>query len=523
MCGQAGNLFATDLQIRITKPYLNIPVGNSARMKLVKITGKSQREFPVQLAEGTVDYWIFVNVTEFLGQTITLSCPANVAALSRIYQDNQINGTDSLYKESNRPQFHFTVKRGWSNDINGPIFFNNTFHLFWQAFPFGNSWNTGFMYWGHATSKDMLHWKELSPALMLDSLGSPWSGTAVIDHHNDGGWGKDAMVLYYTAFDRLSGKQVQCIAYSLDQGKTFTRYSGNPVIDSNQEVRSNDTRDPKVFYYNQAKIWVMVLFEIDGMSFYNSKDMKKWTKESHFSGLHECPDFFELAVEGNPNEKKWILHGASSDYFIGTFDGQVFHPESSRLKYAEGAHDFLYAAESFGNMPSDRRIQIAWGRIEHAGMPFTQMMLFPTEFKLKLTKSGLRLMASPIKEIENLHASSRTWASLSWEKANQQLEAIKPGPLHITFRADFSRAQFLKLFYQGREIVNLMAKDFPKLENDIDILIDKTVMEVFINDGVHYIVRKLDQTANMTALRFQADDASMMIKNLKVHQMKSIW
>lgn len=290
---QAITVFSQNLKIQITKPYLNIPIGYKAEMKVIKINinGKPQREFSAQLAEDSVNYWIYINVTEFKGKTIELTCPASSKALNRIYQDDKITGSDSLYKESNRPQYHFTVKRGWSNDINGPIFYNNTYHLFWQAFPFGTSWNTAYMYWGHATSKDMLHWTELPPALMLDSLGSPWSGSAVIDKKNNGGWGKNTMVIYYTAFDRVTSKQVQCIAYSIDKGKTFKRFKGNPVIDSNLEMQTNDTRDPKVFWYEPEKVWVMVLFEKDGMSFYNSIDMRTWKKESHFVGLHECPDF----------------------------------------------------------------------------------------------------------------------------------------------------------------------------------------------------------------------------------------
>ena len=403
------SVFSQELKMKITKQYLNIPVGYKAKMKLVAINmnGKMQREFPVQLAEDSIGYWIYINVTEFKGQTITISCPASLTALKRIYQDDQINGADSLYKESNRPQFHFTVKRGWSNDINGPIYYNGQYHLFWQAFPFGLLWNTGFMYWGHAISKDMLHWQELEPALMLDSLGSPWSGTAVIDKNNDGGWGKNALVLFYACFDRVSNKQVQCIAYSTDNGKTFTRIKGNPVIDSNWDLKTNDTRDPKVFWYEPAKVWVMVLFERDGMSFYNSTNMRDWKRQSHFKGLFECPDFFELAVDGKPSMKKWVLHGGSSEYIIGSFDGKTFIPETAKMRYAEGQSerrgDLLYAAESFENMPDDRRVQIAWGRIDHEGMPFTQMMLFPTEFVLKTTDKGIRLMATPVKEIDQLH------------------------------------------------------------------------------------------------------------------------
>ena len=419
---------------------------------------------------------------------------------------------------------HFTVKRGWSNDVNGPIYFNNQYHLFWQAFPFGKSWNTGYMYWGHATSKDMLHWTEQEPALMLDSLGSPWSGTAVIDKNNDAGWGKNTMVLYYTAFDLISFKQVQCMAYSTDGGKTFQRYALNPIIDSNWEMQTNDTRDPKVFYYEPAKIWVMVLFERDGMSFYNSTDMKKWQKQSHFTGLHECPDFFELPVDGDANNKKWVLHGGSADYFIGSFDGKTFIPETPRMRYAVGKsdQDMLYAAQSFANMPDNRRVQIAWGRVTHPNMPFTQMMLFPTEFSLRTTATGIKLVANPISEIETLHAASYKWTALRAAAANEKLAKFKSGAYHIKAKFSINQTDSLRLSYNGNEILGIAGNDCKPGDNTIEIIIDKTSSEIFINGGEHYIVERLS-IFNKQGLVFTCPQNSINISQLELYEMKSVW
>ena len=523
-------VISAEFKFKITKPYLNIPVGYGARMKLVEIfaDGKRQRDFPVQLAEDTINYWIYIDVTEFKGKTITLSCPATIKSLNRIYQDVQINGSDSLYSESNRPQFHFTVKRGWSNDVNGPIFYNHQYHLFWQAFPFGLSWNTGFMYWGHAVSKDLLHWKELPFALMLDSLGSPWSGSAVIDKNNDGGWGKNALVLYYTAFDRVSGKQVQCIAYSNDNGATFKRFNGNPVIDSNREMQTNDTRDPHVFWYEPTKHWIMVLYEReDGLSFYDSGDMRKWEKQSHFAGLHECPDFFELPVDGNDQDKKWVLHGGSPEYFIGHFDGHKFTPESGRLRYCDELNgdtgDLLYAAQSFENMPDNRRVQMAWGRIEHSGMPFTQMILFPTEFSLKSTPNGIRLVANPVKEIALLHGREYKWSSLTTSQANKELEKIRPVPLHMKLNFTLEKGNNLRLCYKGGEFLNLSPEDLQPGENTLELLIDKTVAEVFINQGMRYLVRSLNGSKNSDGLIFNSEKYGPFINRMEVYEMKSVW
>lgn len=523
-------IYSQPVKMKITKRYLNIPVEKEARMKPVKINlnGQTKLEFPVKLAEDTVDFWVYADLSQFIGKKIDLVCPASPRSLNRIYQSDNIAGSDSLYKEVNRPRFHFTVKRGWSNDINGPVFYDGQYHLFWQTFMYDLNIDIDYMYWGHAVSKDLMHWTELPPALTMDSLGSPWSGTAVVDSNNASGFGKNAMVLYYTAFDKWSGKQVQCIAYSTDAGKTFQRYTGNPIIDSNREWDTNDTRDPKIFWYAPAKIWVMVLFEKDGMSIFNSTDMKTWKRQSHFKGLYECPDMFPLAVDGNPANIKWVLHGGSSAYFIGSFDGKVFTPETEKLEYAEGdnsdGNDLLYAAQSFENMPDGRRVQMAWGRIQHYGMPFTQMMLFPTTFSIITTEKGLRMVANPIAELEQLHAASHIWGNLNIAQANEKLTSVAPGPLHIKMNIALQPGSDLRLRYQGNEILHIPADELSGPENKIEILIDKTVAEIFVNYGRRYIIKQLMPPVRPgDGMVFESFQYGPKINSLEVYEMKSIW
>jgi sucrose-6-phosphate hydrolase SacC (GH32 family) len=533
--GPVTSLCAQSRTFHITQRYLNIPVERASEMKLFQISvgGVQKREFPVQLAEHATDYWIFLDVSEFKGSTITLAAsngvanPSVQAALGRIYQANQIEGAATLYKESNRPQFHFTVKRGWSNDVNGPIFYKGQYHLFWQAFPFGVKWDTGFMYWGHAVSKDLIHWRELAPALMVGKLGAAWSGTSFVDHDNSGGWGKDALVLVFTAFDRTSHKQVQCLAYSIDNGATFHRAADNPVLDTNREVGSNDTRDPKVFWYEPGKHWVMVLFEKDGMSFFNSTDLKTWTRQSHHKGFHECPDFFELPIDGDNNHKKWILHGGSSSYEIGTFDGKTFTAESPVLHYAEGKNlrgdDVLYAAQSFGEMPDGRRIQMAWGRIQLEGMPFTQMILFPTEFKLKTTKDGLRMRAAPIDEIAQLRTKARTWSTLTVADANQKLGAAGRGPLDLKLEASLESGDGLVIRYDGNDLATIAANDLESGRGQVEILIDKGIAEIFVDGGTRYITRELPLTSGGHGLELSVKQKASVINHLEIYEMKSMW
>ena len=493
----------------------------------IQFNGVEKREFPAQLAELAPDYWIFIDVSEFKGQTITLSGESSQAALDRIYQSDKIEGADSLYKEPNRPQFHLTVKRGWSNDVNGPIFYKGQYHLFWQAFPFGNTWDTGFMYWGHAVSKDLIHWHELDPALMLDHLGSPWSGSSFIDHNNVGGWGKDALVLVYTAFDRHTKKQVQCLAYSTDNGATFTRYAGNPILDSNTEVGSNDTRDPKVFWYAPTRHWVMVLFEKDGLSFYNSTDLKVWTRKSHFKGLYECPDLFELPVDGNTRNTKWILHGGSSRYYIGSFDGESFKPESTELRYADGvnAHgdDTLYAAQSFAEVSEGRRIQMAWGRIKLDGVPFNQMILFPTEFKLVTTREGLRMRTTPIAEIEKLRQKPQSWSSVKVSEANQQLNKAGLEALDVNLNVTLDKDDDLAVLYHGNTIATIHSADFDSGSGLIEILIDRGIAEIFVNNGARYIATPILANTGCSGLELASRNNTKAINSIEIWRMKSIW
>lgn len=515
--------------IQISRRYLNLPISRSAAPQLFQISvdGVVQREFPLQLASGAIDYWIFLDVGDLKGKTITISGPTTQAALGRVYQADSIHGATSLYKERNRPQFHFTVKRGWNNDVNGPIFYKGQYHLFWQSYPYGVKWDSAFMGWGHAVSTDLIHWRELAPALLPNQLGAAWSGTSFVDRNNVGGWGNDALVLVFTARHRTTDKQVQCLAYSTDNGATFTHYAGNPVLDTDSEVGSTQTRDPKVFWYEPSNHWVMVLFEKDGMSFFISTNLKQWTRQSHFKALHECPDFFELPVDGDTSHKKWVLHGGSASYFLGSFDGRTFTAESPELRYAEGKNprgsDVLYAAQSFAEMPYNRRVQMAWGRITEPDMPFNQMILFPTEFKLKTTKNGLRLLATPIQEIDRLHSKKYAWLSLTAEDANRKLRRIPPGPLHVKIQLTLQKNDALTVRYQENPLVSIAYEDLENGRGSVELLIDKCVAEIFVDGGTRYIAKELPASENSHGLELSTTQAGSILNQIEVYPMKSIW
>lgn len=292
-----------------------------------------------------------------------------------------------------RPQFHFTAERNWLNDPNGLVYLNGTYHLFYQHNPFGTDW--GNMSWGHATSPDLLHWDEQPVAIPCDEREAIFSGSAVFDEHNTSGLGTvgnpPLVAIYtsaYSAASPLAGRQAQSLAYSLDEGTTWTKYSGNPVLDR----ASSDFRDPKVFWYDGAagSYWVMVAVEAvqRQVVLYKSADLKDWEYLSTFGpanatgGVWECPDLFELPVDGNPGETRWVLivninpggiaGGSAGQYFLGAFDGVEFRSVStvteglqedgSRMHeygWLDWGRDY-YAAVSFSGIADGRRIMVGW-------------------------------------------------------------------------------------------------------------------------------------------------------------------
>ena len=292
-----------------------------------------------------------------------------------------------------RPAWHYTAERNWLNDPNGLVYLNGTYHLFYQHNPFGTDW--GNMSWGHATSRDLLHWEEQPVAIPCDAQEAIFSGSVVFDRNNSSGfgtaWNPPLVAVYTSAYGAdspLAGRQAQSLAYSLDEGKTWTKHQGNPVLDR----ASADFRDPKVFWYDGAdgSYWVMAAVEAveRHVVLYKSADLKAWEYLSTFGpanatgGVWECPDLFELPVDGNPEDRKWVLivninpggiaGGSAGQYFLGGFDGVTFRSEStvteglqkdgSRMReygWLDWGRDY-YAAVSFSNVPDSRRIMIGW-------------------------------------------------------------------------------------------------------------------------------------------------------------------
>ena len=413
------------------------------------------------------------------------------------------------------------------------IYYEGEYHLFYQHNPFERDWEN--MHWGHAVSKDLIHWTELPDALYPDHLGTMFSGSAVIDYDNTAGFNKGktpAMVAAFTAAS--SDRQVQGIAYSLDKGRTFTKYDKNPVINSKEKWNSQDTRDPKVFWYAPSKHWVLVLNERDGHSIYTSSNLKDWKYESHVTGFWECPELFELPVDGDKNHTKWVMYGATGTYMLGSFDGKVFTPEAGKYCYTTGS---IYAAQTFTNIPASdgRRIQIGWGRISHPGMPFNGMMMLPTELTLRTTKDGIRLVNVPVKEVESLCKPLRSWKSLSSDEANRHLKEFYDADcLRIKTTIKLSHATDAGFNLFGQRMIGYdmnsntlngrfySPQDPTSMELSADIYIDRTSIEVFIDGGLYsYSMERRSDTNNREGLHFWGN--RIEVKDLQVFSVESIW
>lgn len=529
---QAICMYGESLSIKVNSNYLNIPISHSVDRKRFTLTAKGEDTLSVvvRIAEGTPDYWVFKDVRRYKGKKLEMSYDGPRKALENIVQADTIFGQSMMYKEENRPQFHFTARRGWINDPNGLVYYNGLYHLYYQHNPYERDWEN--MTWGHATSPDLLHWTEHDDVLFPDRLGTMYSGSAIYDEQNTSGFGtkKNPPLVYAYTADR-SDREVQCIAYSLDGGMTLRKYEGNPVIDSHDVWQTHDTRDPRLFWYAPGKHWVMVLNERDGHSIYNSDNLRDWTFRSHITGFWECPDLFELPVDGNPNNTRWVMYGASNTYMIGTFDGKTFIPQGGKYRFCTGS---IYAAQTISHTPDGRRIQIGWGRVSHPGMPFNGMMLLPTELTLKTTSEGIRMISKPVDEVQSLLQNVLVSdATLNADAANRLLASMdyRDG-LHIAFTFHLNHRTSAGISLAGRNMLDYDSnfntingqyyspQDPTSMDLSADIYIDRTSVEVFIDGGLYSYSMEWNER-KPEGLRFWG--TNLTVSGLKVDRVKCIW
>jgi len=448
---------------------------------------------------------------------------------------------DNLYRETWRPQFHFSPKRGWANDPNGLVCYKGEYHLFFQHNPFGVNW--GNMTWGHAISKDLVHWEQLPDAIEPDGLGTIFSGSAVVDHENTTGFqtGREKpLVAIYTAAGGTSPESqgqpfTQCIAYSNDRGRTWTKYAKNPVLP--HIIGSN--RDPKVVWHAPTRRWIMALF-LDGndYGFFSSLDLKEWKHLHNITvpGCSECPDFFEMPVDGNSQNRRWVWTAADGRYLVGTFDGQRFTPEGDLKQTDYGAN--CYAVQTYSDIPPSegRRIQIAWmAGGTYPEMPFNQQMSFPCEMRLKTFPEGVRLCRWPVKEIESLYEKAYRWRNLILKPGKNPLSGIEGDLFDI--EAEFEvkdadefgfRIRGEPVRYRGKEkSLSCLGKTAPlEPQNSrisLRVLVDRTSLEAFGNGGRVSMTSCFLPKAEAQGLEVYASGGTVRVISLKVHSLRSAW
>ena len=360
--------------VKITNPkkYLILPIEESRDESHVLLSTGSPADIwmDVRLADKKTDYCVPFALGNGNSATVKiLNIAPDALALKSLQMSDTWNVENTDYY---RPIYHHTPSYGWMNDANGMVYKDGEYHLYFQYNPYGSKW--GNMHWGHAVSTDLMHWKELQPAIARDTLGHIFSGSSVVDYGNTAGYGKGAIIALYTSASDKNG-QIQCMAYSTDNGRTFTKYDGNPILRPYDGIK--DFRDPKVFWHEPAKAWYMIVSADKEMRFYKSDDLKRWTYISSFGrgyGMqpcqYECPDFVQLPVNGDKSDMKYVMlmnvnpgclfGGSATEYFVGDFDGKNFTciDDPHVPKWLDYGKDH-YATVCFSNT-GDRVIALPW-------------------------------------------------------------------------------------------------------------------------------------------------------------------
>ncbi len=485
--------------------------------------------------------------------------------------------TSAKFEEPLRPQFHFSPPSGWGNDPNGLVYHEGVYHLFYQYYPNATVW--GPMHWGHAVSKDMVQWEHKPIALFPDNKGMIFSGSAVVDHQNTSGFAKDgkvplvAIFTYHSMQGEKSGAtdfQTQGIAYSLDNGDTWAKYEGNPVLGNNGV---KDLRDPKVFWHEETQSWIMVLVAGDHAKLYRSKNLKDWDNISDFGeeqgakgGVWECPDLFPLIVEGT-DVKKWVLiisigsggpnGGSATQYFVGDFDGTTFTSDQTQYKWLDWGAD-NYAGVTYNNTPNGERIFIGWMSnwqyaLKTPTTPWRSAMTLPRKLSLQKIDDEYVVYNYPLSAVESLADVTKGKEEIisAGENYAEQHENLNNALVSFTvpkqdFKLSLSNEKGEKTALLLDASSNLLLLDrtqsgstdfhyefgnklhYAALENlsntlEIDIFMDASSIEVFLNKGQYVMTDQLFPSVPYTQLEIEnLSTGELHIKDLQVRPIRSV-
>lgn len=505
---------------------------------------------------------------------------------------NNATGSDdekkpTEYSEQHRNQIHFSPDSMWMNDPNGMVYYDGEYHLFYQHNPDTNVWAP--MHWGHAVSTDLVHWEHLPIGLYPDSLGMIFSGSAVMDHENTSGFGSKEnppMIAIYTYHDMEAANagvvehQTQAIAYSLDKGRTWTKYEGNPVVE-NPGIK--DFRDPKVFWHEASEKWVMILAAQDRVMLYGSPNLKDWEYLSEFgenSGAHggvwECPDLFALDVEGKQDARKWVMllsinpggpnGGSSTQYFVGDFDGKEFNWEEEKTKWIDWGKD-NYAGVTWSDIPEEdgRRIFIGWmSNWEYANIVPTKQwrnsMTLPRKITLTENNGDYRLLFTPVKEVQKLRAEKMAdiQDKLVTEKEPFKQDISVPAEIISRFtlkeNSQFGKASEFGFAFsnsKGEEkvityntaeqklVINRkksglteFSEKFPVLQDaplksdgslNLHIFVDKASVEIYADNGERVMSSIMFPSEDYNQNKAFTIAGNVYIESMEIYELNSIW
>ena len=549
--------------------YLLIPIEDQADENTVQmyVEGNPIGEpMTIRIAQNKIDYWVPIDIESYKGKKVTLTFSVGKNADKGLDKIKQSSKYSFEYNETYRPLYHFTPQYGWMNDPNGMVYHDGVYHLFFQYNPYGARW--GNMHWGHAISKDLVNWQYQPTAIAPDKLGAVFSGSAVIDHDNTAGFGKGAMIAIFTS---AGDRQTQSIAYSLDGGKTFTKYEGNPVL---SDANIIDFRDPKVFWHAPSKQWVMSLATTQTITFYGSKNLKEWTLLSEFGeglgghgGVWECPDLFPLTYEG---KTKWVLFvsinpgglngGSATQYFIGDFDGKTFTPDAMNYPLWLDYGRDNYAGVTWSNVPAadGRRLFIGWmSNWDYANeiptVNFRSAMTVARTLRLAHNGEHLVVASEPVKELESLRtetlslADKTTSDTVTFENflpnnqgAYELTFTVTPNDTDsFSFSIENTKGEVLTyLFDIAKKTLSvdrtkssvafntnfaetlIKAPLTAKKSYTVRLLVDKASTELFVNNGEVVQTNTVFPSEVYNTLRFKTEKGTLNLNDITVYKLK---
>ena len=516
------------MELNCESRYILLPASWNAKPKrLVFLDGREPvLDLAVALDPDEPDFLFPVDIARFRGKTLGLTCEPEVDFLPVQTDDPPLD-----YAGKYRPWAHFTARRGWINDPNGLVWYRGKYRMYFQHNPAATTWEN--MHWGAAESKDLVHWRELGDVLFPDAAGTIFSGSGIVDRENVSGLKtgeEDPILFFYTAAGGTSQTSqgspfTQNLAYSTDGGRTLVKWPGNPII--SQLAPGN--RDPKVIRYEPEHCYILALFlENHEFALFRSEDLLHWTELQRLTLPEdwECPDFYPLPADGDPENLRWVFSAASDRYLIGAFDGRRFTPEGQPGQLNWG--DVSYAAQSWSDEPGGRRIRTAFIKQVVPGQPFGCCMDLPQEMRLKTVNGALRLCAWPAEEIRALYKSTLTREELSLRPeaaAVQRLES-KACDLELEFPADASLT--LSLF--GLELnyasgaLTCGGKSAPvRGENGLvhlRILMDTLSAEVFGDSGSVFLGIGYIQDRSLNTLRLSGTGT---VRRLTLRELGRFW